>query len=369
MSRASRTFAFACALLSTGLVSGCAAPLLFTSSLARGRAAAHEPPIEVVCLWQPARGSGLNGLPARGLAGRVMFFTRGSATPVPVEGDIRIYMFDDQGTEEEQTRPIHQFDFRAEDWQTFLQEGSLGPTYNIFVPYVRDSYREARCTLQLRFTPKSGPVLYSDLQSTTLPGIVSAGQSAPLQSGNKSNPALAVHTIRQQDMLAGRVQAQMSQMAQQTPSKHVETPAAATKELGAAADRLNRVEQLLREIDSTGDLSPVAEQAAASDVQSPPGAGKRQRFRLTAAVQDPAVQDPAAPVAAGEDISDVADEHPIAPSHADEAPGTPSHSGRPHPLIVDSDTLPPKGTRPQPLEWSPVEKVSAEHPLTTNEGE
>ena len=153
------------------LATGCSTTSVF-ERLRVGKASPENPAIEVVCLWQPAKGTGPNGLPTRGMAGQIMFFTRGSAAPVIADGDVRIYEFDDQGTADELRKPIHQFDFLAADWQNFQSQGTLGPCYNIFVPYVKGGHKQVEVTMQLRFTPKGAPTLYSDMTSVTLPGTI-----------------------------------------------------------------------------------------------------------------------------------------------------------------------------------------------------
>jgi hypothetical protein len=150
---------------------GCSTTSVF-ERLRVGKASPENPAIEVVCLWQPAKGTGANGLPTRGMAGQIMFFTRGSSAPVMADGDVRIYEFDDQGTADELRKPIHQFDFLAADWQNFQSQGTLGPCYNIFVPYVKGGHKQVEVTMQLRFTPKGAPTLYSDMTSVTLPGSI-----------------------------------------------------------------------------------------------------------------------------------------------------------------------------------------------------
>lgn len=135
-------------------------------------ATAREPAAEIVCVWQPARGKGLNGVPSRGVGGQLMFFTRSKAEPVAVEGDVRIYLFDNQGTVQEQAQPIHQFDFPAEQWSSYLAMGNLGPSYNVFIPYTRGGHKQVECTLQVLFKPQDGPAVYSDLASMTLPGVL-----------------------------------------------------------------------------------------------------------------------------------------------------------------------------------------------------
>ncbi|WP_166826091.1 hypothetical protein [Thalassoroseus pseudoceratinae] len=133
-------------------------------------ATAENPAVEVVSVWQPAEGTGINGLPSRGFAGQVMFFTRTMAEPVKVHGNIRIYLFDDTGTIEERKKPIHQFDFTPEAWNTHITDGTLGASYNVFVPYTKDNPYQTRCTLRVRIQQEGKPPVFSESVAVTLPG-------------------------------------------------------------------------------------------------------------------------------------------------------------------------------------------------------
>jgi len=157
-----------CALLIMGL-SGCAT---FHSPFAKKipKATAADPAVQILCLWQQAEGRDPEGYPCKGFAGQILFLSNRAATPVQIEGDVRIYMFDDQGTEEEQAKPLRQFDFDAGSWGVHLAETSLGPTYSIFVPYVRRGVKDANCALRVRLKPKQGPVIFSDLSNMPLNG-------------------------------------------------------------------------------------------------------------------------------------------------------------------------------------------------------
>jgi hypothetical protein len=134
------------------------------------KATARNPAVQIACLWQPAEGRGLDGLPARGFAGQIIFLTQSSPTPVTVDGDVRIFLFEDQGTYEEQVRPIHQFDFVDGAWATHLRPTAWGAAYQIFLPYVRKGHHEAKCSLRVRLKPKEGPTIFSEFASVTLPG-------------------------------------------------------------------------------------------------------------------------------------------------------------------------------------------------------
>jgi hypothetical protein len=168
-----RTAAIGCAI---GALSGCAGAKLlsgkFPGSKAEefAKADARNPAAEVLAIWQAAEGHGVNGLPTRGFAGQILFVTNRSSSPVTVEGEVRIYLFDDKGKLEEQAKPIHQFDFKPGAWKTHMRPGTLGPSYHVFIPYVRKDRHQANCTLMVRLKPTDGPTIYSDMTTIMLPG-------------------------------------------------------------------------------------------------------------------------------------------------------------------------------------------------------
>ncbi|MDB5385865.1 MAG: hypothetical protein JWM11_1511, partial [Planctomycetaceae bacterium] len=82
----------------------------------------------------------------------------------------RIYLFDDQGTEEEQSKPIYQFDFEPEAWQLHSSMTELGPAYNVFIPYTRKGRNQANCALRIRYNPPSGTPVFSQMATLTLGG-------------------------------------------------------------------------------------------------------------------------------------------------------------------------------------------------------
>jgi hypothetical protein len=132
---------------------------------------AQHPAIEILAIWQASEGPGPKGIPVRGFAGQIFFFTQDRAQkPVAVDGTARIYLFDDHGSVEEQARPLHQYDFDRASWAGHLQNSKLGPTYGVFIPYPRNDYHQAVCSLRIRFTaPKTRP-LYSQSSTIALPG-------------------------------------------------------------------------------------------------------------------------------------------------------------------------------------------------------
>lgn len=145
------------------------------------KANAENPVSQVVCVWQPAKGRGLDELPGRGFAGQIVFLTAKSPTPVEVEGDVTIYLFDDHGTPEQRGRPLHEFRFVEGSWQTHLIPTAWGPTYQLFIPYVRKGPHRASCSLVVKIETSEGRRVTSDIANIVLRGSESLRNGAAPQ--------------------------------------------------------------------------------------------------------------------------------------------------------------------------------------------
>src|SRR5262249_25871733 len=96
--------------------------------------------------------------------------TQNKPAPVLVDGKVRIYVFDDRGTTKEQARPIGEYDFDAANWNQRAHATSLGPGYSLFIPYPRNDFHQAGCSLRVRFMPTAGPTVYSSPATVVLNG-------------------------------------------------------------------------------------------------------------------------------------------------------------------------------------------------------
>jgi len=158
--------------LSVPLLSGCAATGLLWKSddTELSWADRDNPALRCLCVWQPAEGT-WEGKPTRGFGGQIFFLPRSGHNPVAVHGDVRIYVFDDQGTAEEQAKPLHKFDFIKGAWQQYLGQTQFGPAYNIFIPYTRPGQHQAECVLRVRLVSDDGPTVHSDMARVMLKGF------------------------------------------------------------------------------------------------------------------------------------------------------------------------------------------------------
>jgi hypothetical protein len=161
------TLTAACLLLA---LAGCATPGFFKLSKAKSpKTGPKNPVIRILGMWEAADGIA-HGKSTRGFSGQILFFGQNSDMPAQVDGDVRIYVFDDQGTPEQQVEAFHTFDFDAVTWNAFMFNGPLGATYAVFIPYSRPGIHEAKCALRIRYTPKGGFPSYSEMVNVVLPG-------------------------------------------------------------------------------------------------------------------------------------------------------------------------------------------------------
>ena len=156
-----------------GMLSGCVTSGLDSNATPVKRfvkATPNNPAVKCLCVWQTADGFDSEGKSCRGVAGQVFFFNQGNAIPVVVDGDVRVFVFDNHGSEADQAKPLSQFDIDRQTWNTQLTRTQFGPAYRLFVPYTRPGRNQAELALRLRMTPDNGPTVFSDLSTITLAG-------------------------------------------------------------------------------------------------------------------------------------------------------------------------------------------------------
>ena len=151
-------------------LAGCATPGLFKLSKDDfPKAGPKNPVIRILGLWEPAEGMAMNKS-SRGFSAQILFFSQNSDLAAQVDGEVKIYVFDDQGEPEDQAMAFHEFVYPAPTWNAYMGKGPLGATYAVFIPYTRPGIHEAKCALRIRYTPKGGSPVYSDMVNVVLPG-------------------------------------------------------------------------------------------------------------------------------------------------------------------------------------------------------
>jgi len=127
-------------------------------------------PARCLCLWQPVNAEDDAGQPVRGFGGQIYFFAAGSEEPIEVDGAVRVFVFDDVGTPEQQARPKDIQDYDAFVWKSLLANSQFGSNYTVFVPHAAASKYESICSLRLRLDQPDGSQLFSDMATIKLAG-------------------------------------------------------------------------------------------------------------------------------------------------------------------------------------------------------
>lgn len=140
-----------------------------------------DPVSKLLCLWEPAEGQGLDEKPSRGFAGQIMFFSPGKATPIKVKGTVRIFEYVNFDAEDEDPTPAHTFTFDSGAWEAHRAEGTLGHSYNVFLPYVRKDKKHSVCALRVEIETEDGQKVSSPYTEVTLASKTSSRPASAMK--------------------------------------------------------------------------------------------------------------------------------------------------------------------------------------------
>jgi hypothetical protein len=144
--------------------------LLKAPGAALSRNKGTEKVARILCLWEPAQGQGLDEKPGRGFAGQILFFEHGQSSPSPVKGIVKVHEYDNYDPDRMDQIPVHTFTFDSGAWNAHMAEGTLGHSYNVFIPYVMKHNNQAHCALQVEFIPENGRPVLSPFTKISLQG-------------------------------------------------------------------------------------------------------------------------------------------------------------------------------------------------------
>ena len=156
------------------------------------KASYKDPVNEILCLWEPSRGTAPDGSPARGFSAQVMFFTRGQKSPVKVSGQVVIEQFVAERGSTEFGEPIHTFRFDQKAWDAHLATGHLGPTYNVFIPLMKPGESRENCALRVRLLAPKSPPVQSEQARVVLEGTSSKKKQTAQTDEHKNERVINV---------------------------------------------------------------------------------------------------------------------------------------------------------------------------------
>ncbi|MCA9015224.1 MAG: hypothetical protein KDA77_07810 [Planctomycetaceae bacterium] len=280
-------------ILFSSSLSGCTSLALssWNWKTAKNFASPHKPAVEIVALWEPAEGKGVDGLPTRGFAGQLLFFQHNNSSPVYVKGEVLVYLYDDQGELKEQSKPLHQYKFDSGAWQVHAVESTLGPAYQVFIPYVRKGRDQAECALRVQLSQPGSADIYSRMISVKLEGKTPQPAEQPLvQEKPVLKENVLVETLARREkgkrleLSAELMESKAKQVAEQQNQIQQVNAEISEPESDEREERIRRLEQQLSLLLNEQKQPPVEQlnslnQNSASATTPPSG---YRQFRLNA---------------------------------------------------------------------------------------
>lgn len=140
--------------------------------------------VQIVALWEPSNGKGIDDKPARGFAGHILFFGTDTDTGCRVRGTVSIYEYDEYDPDTlDDVTPLHTFSFHPDTWEGHRSEGTLGHSYNCFIPYMNKHRNQVNCGLKVELVTDDGRKITSEITEVLLPTRSAAGRAAAKSRG------------------------------------------------------------------------------------------------------------------------------------------------------------------------------------------
>jgi hypothetical protein len=129
----------------------------------------YPTPIKIAIIWSPAVLNQVGESSTRGFGGRIYFYDAKNR-PVPVEGQLVVYAYNDDQPGNENRPPERKFAFTPEQFTTHYSPTELGASYSIWIPWDRIGSSQAQISLIPIFTASSGQLVIGETSHNLLPG-------------------------------------------------------------------------------------------------------------------------------------------------------------------------------------------------------
>lgn len=151
-------------------------------------------PARLVTTWTETTLNAPGQTPKRGFGGRLLFFDQESTEPVPVEGQLVVYAFDETSRPSHETQPTRRFIFPAEQFARHQSSSSLGASYSVWLPWDEAGGPLRKISLIARFEPVGGAIIVGEQTRHLLPGAAPTIQVA--EPGRTDDVRLASYADR-----------------------------------------------------------------------------------------------------------------------------------------------------------------------------
>lgn len=199
----------------------------------------YEPPRRMAAIWSADVLTQVGQPPVRGFGGRFYFYNAENQ-PIPVEGQLIVYAYDDTKPVATQNRqPDRKFAFTPEQFTEHYSASTLGASYSIWIPWDEAGGDQKNISLLPVFTSASGQVVMGQQALNVLPGKQTElarkrfAPRAPIANAPTSQPAADIQP-------AGHYQSSMPEgLPPETRPRMntttIELPSSMQKRLAAAA--------------------------------------------------------------------------------------------------------------------------------------
>jgi len=126
-------------------------------------------PQNIVALWKDDVMAAPGAPAERGLGGRLYFYDE-TNHPVPVQGKLVVYAYDDSAKKQLNREPERKYVFDDEDLQKHFSESEVGPSYSVWLPWDKAGVTHAEVSLIPMLTTKDGKVIIGEHSRHVLGG-------------------------------------------------------------------------------------------------------------------------------------------------------------------------------------------------------
>jgi len=149
-------------------------------------------PSRIVTTWTDTVLQSTGKPSQRGFGGRLFFYSAKEAKPIPVEGQLVIYAFDETDRKPTDNKPTKRYVFPPDQFAKHQSDSEFGISYSIWLPWDEVGGAAKDVSLIARFEPLTGGALVvSDQTRERLPGRMQEGPiAAPQIAKTKLSPSI-----------------------------------------------------------------------------------------------------------------------------------------------------------------------------------
>ena len=193
------------AIAITTCASGCKAPFFESAKMPwnRGELAQsnYETPARLAVIWTPDVVITPGRPAARGFGGRIYFYDRHNK-PIPVDGQLAIYAYDDSAEGANREAPDRKYAFTPDQFRARFSESQIGASYSVWLPWGPATDQDQKSVSLLPvFTSTSGQIVMGQQAINLLRGREE--NDAPRGPQHPSLAASAANGVRRANLNEG----------------------------------------------------------------------------------------------------------------------------------------------------------------------